>query len=72
MNLAKLNPQRLRLRLPGYLIRFATSALVPHCQIRSRVDAFALVSLERIIAFYRYPINTYTSSGLKSQYFLQF
>ena len=57
--------QRLQPGLPGYLIRFAPLAFVPHCQNRSCKVPSLIVSLVGIKTFYRYPNNTpYISRSL--------
>ena len=50
--------QRLQPGLPGYLIRFAPLAFVPHCQNHSCKVPSPIVSLAWIKTFYRYPNHT--------------
>ncbi len=56
--------QRLLLGLHGYLIRFATLAFIPHCQIRtSKMPSLLLVQL-RLKYFTTTSTVPLTSSGL--------
>ncbi len=56
--------QGLLLGLHGYLIRFATLAFIPHCQIRtSKMPSLSLVQL-RLTYFTTTSTVLLTSSGL--------
>ena len=56
--------QCLLLGLHGYLIRFATLAFIPHCQIRtSKMPSLLLVCL-RLTHFTATSIILFASSGL--------
>ncbi len=56
--------------LPGYLIRFAPLAFIPHRHIRA--GAFAIVGPPRISVFYHYPGRTpHVARCLAAQYLLR-
>ena len=57
--------QCLLLGLHGYLIRFATLAFIPHCQIRANKMPSLVVSLIEINVFYHY--LDHTSCSFRSQ-----
>ncbi len=56
--------QCLLLGLQGYLIPFATLALIPHCQIRTRNMPSPLLVQKRLTHFTVTLIVLVTSSGL--------